>query len=324
MWAKATIGRAVEHPSADEIISIQQGTSTQAIIDRLRDAGIVRHPNVLKAYLRITGRGAHLKAGDYKFESPISPLQAIDKIIRGDVYFERVTIPEGFNRFDIAETLAAKTGKASAEEFLRLMEDQTSVLRLAPEARNLEGYLFPDTYIYTTRTTAKDLIEAMVDRFKEVFTPEWTARSARLGMSVHQVITLASIIEEEARVPDERPRISSVFVNRLKGGMLLASDPTFIYAAKLAGDYDGNPNNPRHRQRDSRYNTYIYSGLPPSPIASPGRASIEAALYPEDSDYLYFVVSGTTGRHKFSRTAAEHDLAVAEYRAQQRQQRQQQ
>ncbi|MCI0487608.1 MAG: endolytic transglycosylase MltG [Blastocatellia bacterium] len=324
LWAKATIGRAVEHPSADKIITIEPGTSTQSIIDSLRDAGIVRHPNVLKIYLRITGRGAHLKAGDYKFESPISPLQAIDKIIRGDVYFERVTIPEGFDRFDIAETLAARTGKASQKEFLRLMEDQTPILRLAPETRNLEGYLFPDTYIYTSKTTAEDLIQAMADRFKEVFTPEWTARAARLGLSVHQVITLASIIEEEARVPDERARISSVFMNRLRKGMLLASDPTFIYAAKLAGDYDGNPNQPRHRRRDSRYNTYVYPGLPPGPIASPGRASIEAALYPEDSDYLYFVVSGTTGRHKFSRTAAEHDLAVAEYRDQQRRQRQQQ
>jgi UPF0755 protein len=138
---------------------------------------------------------------------------------------------------------------------------------------------------------------------------------------MHSIVTMASIIEEEARVPDERPKISSVFFNRLKINMPLASDPTFIYAAVIERDYDGNPNNPRHRRRDSLYNTYIYPGLPPGPIASPGRASLEAALYPDDTDYIYFVVSGTEGRHKFSRTSAEHEAAVQEYRQQQREQR---
>ncbi|MGH8598111.1 MAG: endolytic transglycosylase MltG, partial [Gammaproteobacteria bacterium] len=158
----------------------------------------------------------------------------------------------------------------------------------------------------------------MVSRFEEVFTPEWTTRASELGLTVHQVVTLASLVEEEARVPEERPLVASVFMNRLARGMPLASDPTFIYAAVLAHDYDGNPNQPRHRTRLSPYNTYVVPGLPPGPISSPGRASLEAALYPASSDYLYFVVSGTSGRHKFSRTAAEHDVAVGEYRRQQR------
>jgi UPF0755 protein len=132
-------------------------------------------------------------------------------------------------------------------------------------------------------------------------------------MSIHEVVTLASIIEEEARVPEDRPLISSVLTNRLKIRMPLAADPTFIYAAILARDYDGNPNQPRHRRRNSPYNTYIYAGLPPGPIASPGQASLEAALNPANTDYLYFVVSGSDGRHKFSRTAAEHEAAVQEY-----------
>ena len=144
-----------------------------------------------------------------------------------------------------------------------------------------------------------------------------------IGMTVHQVVALASVVEEEARVPDERPLIASVFTNRLKIGMPLGSDPTFIYAAIMAGDYDGNPNQPRHRRRDSPYNTYLYAGLPPGPIASPGRASLEAALYPDQSDYLYFVVSGTEGRHKFSRTASEHEAARGEYYRQREQQREQ-
>ncbi|HSE97891.1 MAG TPA: endolytic transglycosylase MltG, partial [Blastocatellia bacterium] len=171
LWLRASVTSPVEHPSADEIITIEQGMGLQSIIARLSEAGIVSNPTALRLYLRLTGRSSQLKAGDYRFDSPISPLEAIEKIRRGDVHLERVTIPEGFNRFDIAETLAQRTGKATKEEFLRLMEDQTPVLQFAPEARNLEGYLFPDTYNYTQKTTPEDLIRAMVTRFNEVFTP---------------------------------------------------------------------------------------------------------------------------------------------------------
>jgi peptidoglycan lytic transglycosylase G len=323
LWVRNAVMAPVEHDS-DEIVTIDQGAGTQSIVARLSEAGIVSHPLALNIYLRITGKGSNLKAGDYKFPSPISPLQAIEKIHRGEVFLERVTIPEGFNRFEIAETFATKTGKATTEEFLRLIEDQSPVKRIAPEARNLEGYLFPDTYNYNTRTTPQELIRAMVNRFQDVFTPEWSIRAGQLGLTVHQVVTLASIIEEEAKVPDERPHMASVFFNRLKRGMPLASDPTFIYAAILAGDYDGNPNQLRYRTRPSPYNTYLVSGLPPGPIASPGRASLQAVLYPDVTEDLYFVVNGTEGRHKFSRTAAEHEAAVEEYRRQQRELRQQQ
>jgi len=323
LWIRKTVTTPVEHQSADRIVTIEPGSGTQTIIARLVEAGVVTNPLALKIYLRLTNRGSNLKAGDYKFASPISPLEVVDKIRRGDVDLERVTIPEGFNRFDIAETLATKTGKATAQEFLRLMDDQTPIERIAPVARNLEGYLFPDTYNYNSKTTPEDLIRTMVDRFQEVFTPDWAARAGRVGLTVHEAVTLASIIEKEAKVPDERPHMASVFFNRLKRGMPLASDPTFIYAAILAGDYDGNPNQVRHRDRYSPYNTYLVSGLPPGPIASPGRASLEAVLNPDDTDDLYFVVNGTAGRHKFSRTAAEHEAAVEEYRRQQRELQQQ-
>jgi len=320
-WVRDSVTRPVDHLSADKIISIEQGMSTQAIINKLEEEGIIRHPAALKLYLAVARRSDQLKAGDYRFDSPISPLQALDKIARGDVAFERVTIPEGLNRFEIAARLAEKTEKGTEQEFLQLVNDPALISDIDPRARNLEGYLFPDTYNYTIKTTPQELVRAMVSRFKEVFKPEWVSRASHLNMSVRSAVTLASIIEEEARVPDERPVISSVFHNRLKISMPLASDPTFIYAAVIERDYDGNPNNPRHRRRDSLYNTYIYSGLPPGPIASPGRASIEAALFPAETDYLYFVVSGTEGRHKFSRTSAEHDVAVQEYRQQQREQR---
>ena len=318
LWIRHTVTTPVEHEAADRIVTIDQGTGTQTIIARLAETGVVSHPLALKIYLRVTGRGGNLKAGDYKFASPISPLQAVEKIRRGEVDLERVTIPEGYNRFDIAETLASKTGKASAEDFLRLMNDQTPIEQIAPTARDLEGYLFPDTYNYNSKTSPEDLVRSMVNRFEEVFTPEWTARAGEMGLTVHQAVTLASIIEREAKVPDERPHMASVFYNRLKRGMPLASDPTFIYAAILAGDYDGNPNQLKYRNRYSPYNTYLVSGLPPGPIASPGRASLEAVLYPDTTDDLYFVVTGTAGRHKFSKTAAEHDAAVEEYRRQQR------
>ena len=324
LWLKTTISNPAEHAASDRVILVEPGMATPAIIARLSEAGIVNDPTALRLYLRMTGRGGQLKAGAYKFDSPISPLQAIEKIQRGEVAFERVTIPEGFNRFDIAEALATRTGLATEKEFLALMEDQSLISAFAPQARNLEGYLFPDTYNYTEQTTPEELIRAMVTRFNEVFSPEWRARATQTGMTIHQVVTLASVVEEEARVPDERPLIASVFANRLKIGMPLGSDPTFIYAAILAGDYDGNPNQPRHRRRDSTYNTYVYAGLPPGPIASPGRASLQAALYPDESNYLYFVVSGTEGRHKFSRTASEHEAAREEYYRQREQQREQQ
>ncbi|HSB10070.1 MAG TPA: endolytic transglycosylase MltG [Blastocatellia bacterium] len=322
-WVRLTVARSVDHPSAERIVTIEPGSGTQTIIGQLAEAGIVRHPLALRIYLKTTGRGGHLKAGDYKFQSPISPLEAIDKIRRGEVFVERVTIPEGFNRFEIAEAFASKTGKASPEEFLSLMDDQTPIEGIAPSARNLEGYLFPDTYNYNSKTTPEDLVRAMVNRFEEVFTPEWTARASELGLTVHQVVTLASLIEKEAKVADERPHMASVFFNRLKRGMPLASDPTFIYAAKLAGDYDGNPNQPRYRESLSPYNTYQVVGLPPGPIASPGRASLQAVLYADNTDDLYFVLNDTSGRHKFSRTAAEHEAAVEEYRRLQRERRQQ-
>lgn len=324
LWVRSDANRPVEHPSADRIITIEPGTGAAGVIAKLSEAGIVRHPIPLRVYLRVMGHSGGLRAGDYKFASPISPMQAIEKIRRGEISLERVTIPEGYNRFDIAETLADKTGKATREEFLRLMDDQTPIEKIAPSARNLEGYLFPDTYNYNAKTTPEELVRMMVNRFNDVFTPEWGTRANQMNLTVHQVVTLASIIEKEAKVPEERPHMASVFFNRMKIGMALGSDPTFIYAAILAGDYDGNPNQPRHRQRVSDYNTYLVTGLPPGPIASPGRASIEAVLHPDNTEDLYFVVNSRDGRHKFSRTAAEHEAAVLEYRKLQKEIREEQ
>ena len=308
------VTRPIEHDAASRIITIPPGLGTNGIIARLTESGIVRHPYSLRAYLLVTGRSGRLKAGDYLFPSPISELECIETIRRGDVHHERVTVREGLNRFQIADLLATRTGKASADDFLRLMTDTTLIARIAPKARSLEGYLFPDTYNYATQTAPDDLVRLMVRRFDEIFTPEWTARASELGLTVHEIVTIASMVEAEAKVDEDRPLIASVIMNRLRRGMPLAIDQTFIYAAILANDYDGNPNEPRHRRRDSPYNTYIRTGLPPGPIGSPGRESLNAALHPAQTDYLYYVVGDAEGRHRFSRTAQEHDQAVAEYR----------
>lgn len=313
IWARSTLSRPVTHTSADKVVTIDPGIGTHAIIMRLAKAGIVRRPRVLEAYLVVTRGNRHLEAGDYKFPSPISPLDAIERIRRGEVYYEKVTIPEGFNRFEIADLLAAKTEKASADEFLSLMDNTGPIADIDPGAKNLEGYLFPDTYSYTSKTTPEELIRMMVRRFREVFTTDMASSASARHLSIQQAVTMASIIEKEAKVDEDRPVIASVFFNRLARNMPLAADATFIYAAELAHDYDNNPNQPRHRRRLSPYNTYLYPGLPPGPIASPGKPSLEAALHPASSDYLYYVLATADGHHRFSRTAAEHEQAVANY-----------
>lgn len=313
-----TTRRELREPAT--FVTVEPGMGTREIVARLASSGVVPDQTALLLWLTVTGQGKSLKAGDYEFKSPISPLEAIDKIRRGEVATRRVTIPEGMNRFAIAQTLAEKTGLGSRERFLALTGQPGLVRDLDPDASTLEGYLFPDTYEYTVKTTPEELVGQMVARFREVYFshPEISQRAAERNLTLHQVMTLASMVEEEAKVDDERPVIASVFYNRIAKNMKLASDPTFVYAALMANDYDGDVNNPKHRARMSPYNTYMFEGLPPGPIASPGVKSIEAALTPADTPYLYFVVNGREGRHKFSRTVEEHEAAVQEYRRQQR------
>jgi UPF0755 protein len=255
-----------------------------------------------------------LKAGDYRFPSPISTLEVIRKLIRGEVITERITIPEGLNRFEIADLLR-QLPLRDADRALEFTEDVSLIRDLDPQADSLEGYLFPDTYTYTPSLSARDLIARMVHRFREAFTEADRARARALGFTVREVVTLASLIEKEAKRPEERPLISSVFHNRLRRGMRLECDPTVLYAALLEGDTERTIRR-SDLARPSPYNTYLSPGLPPGPIASPGRASLHAALYPASTDYLYFVVDGTRsdGAHRFARTLAEHRANVLLYR----------
>jgi UPF0755 protein len=319
-WAWRSLQAPRAHPAGEKIITIAPGTGSSAVIAQLRREGLIGSGWSLRLWLRFAARGRSFKAGDYEFRSPIAPVEVLSKILRGEVATRHFTIPEGYNRFEIARVLAQLEGlrqppPASPEALLPLLRNTSLIADLDPEAKDLEGYLFPDTYEYTSTTTRESLVEAMVRRFRRLYTPEMKAEAERMGMSLREVVTLASLIEKEAKVDAERELISQVFHRRLKMSMALGCDPTVIYAALLAGKYRGKIYR-SDLDRDSPYNTYKYAGLPPAPSASPGRRSLQAALRPSSTDYLYFVVDVTKGdgSHKFSVSSSDHDRAVVELR----------
>lgn len=315
-WLDSAMKRPHAH-TLNGVLVIEPGMGRKAIVNRLVEAGVLSEKVAVLVYLALNPQMGTMQAGEYRFDSPISALSVLEKLRRGEIATKQLTIPEGYDIYDVEEVLNGLNGATRAEVREALQRGRL-VADLDPNASTLEGYLYPDTYSYTSKTTPEQIVLAMLKRFRQVWTPERQKRAKELGMSLREVLTLASLIEEEAKLDEERPLISAVFHNRLKRGMKLDCDPSFIYAAKLEDVWDHNVNNPLHRKRNSPYNTYVVAGLPPGPISSPREKSIDAALYPATTDYLYFVVSGNEGRHKFSRTEAEHLAAVAEYRRQQR------
>jgi UPF0755 protein len=229
------------------------------------------------------------------------------------VYVINVTFPEGHTIAEMA-VLAESHGIGTAAAFVDAANDASLIRALDPAARNLEGYLFPETYPVPRRTDASHLVRLMVERFEHVLTPEMRRRIEARGLLIHQAVTLASIVEKEAARADERPVIAAVYLNRFRIGMALQCDPTVIYALQRAGKYTGNLRRD-DLAFDSPYNTYRYAGLPPGPIASPGRASLEATIHPADVDFLYFV-SRNDGSHEFARTLEEHNRNVQKYQVQ--------
>jgi len=287
---------------------VAQGAGVLDIGRQLQQLGLVRHPEVFRFY--VLGRGAtgRLRAGEYALEEPMSLEQIVDKLVRGDVVRHVVTFPEGTNLEDMARLAAAKG--IPVEAFLAAARNPAAIADLDPEAKDLEGYLFPDTYdLPRGPEPASQLVARMVRRFRTVMAPEL----ARLptGRTLRQVVTLASIVETETARPEERPRVAAVFLNRLQKRMPLQTDPTVIYALRKVGTWDGNIRK-GDLDVDSPYNTYRFPGLPPGPIASPGRASLQAALHPAESRELYFV-SKNDGSHQFSETLAEHEHWVNLY-----------
>lgn len=289
-------------------VNIPKGSSLVAVADVLHEDGVIRSPKIFTLYARFRGVAGKLSAGEYEFPAQMTIAEVLNKIVSGDVKKYKITVIEGWTIEDIANALAEKefVGPEIAGEFRDLARDGQFLESIGfGGIPSLEGYLFPDTYTVLRPKGAKELVVMMVDRFKGVYGDEFLLRAKELGMTDREVVTLASIIEKETGKAEERPTISSVFHNRLKKGMVLATDPTVIYGIP---NFDGNLRR-RDLERPGPYNTYLNAGLPPGPIASPGLESIKAALYPAKTGYYYFV-SKNDGSHYFSKTMGEHSRAV--------------
>jgi UPF0755 protein len=303
-WVAWTLKSPLQ-PSSPTFVLLRPGYSTRRIAIELQSAGVIRSTLVFRLW-HYLHPARSLKAGEYLFERAANIPTVYDRLARGDIYFHTVTIPEGYTMFDIARSIE-EAGLGSAQDFLKVAQTETALIAdLAPEARSLEGYLYPETYQFTRTQSMKDMAAAMVKQFRQV------AQQLGLSSDVHRKVTMASIVEKETAAPEERPLVAGVYYNRLARKMALDADPSVIYAELLAGAYQG----ALHHEDlffKSPYNTYRNPGLPPGPIANPGRGSIEAAMRPQPSQYLYFV-SDSNGHHRFARSLEEHNRNVNAYR----------
>lgn len=292
--------------SSVKIINIQKGASFRVIASDLETAGVVKDADSLILAARILGAYTRVKAGEYEFTTDMTAMEVLEYLLKGKVKKYLVTIPEGYNIREIAAVLK-DAGLVEEAVFFARATDAGLAASLGLEGRTLEGYLFPDTYEFTKGMSADDIIKRMSDKFKAVYS-DFENDVKKSGMTMKKAVTLASIIEKETGAETERDLISSVFHNRLRKGIRLQSDPTVIYS--ISG-FDGNITK-RHLSAKTPYNTYVINGLPPGPIANPGRESLRAALNPARTDYLYFV-SKNDGTHFFSKSLKEHNKAVHLY-----------
>ena len=311
LWVMIEYNKKSGHPPQEIILEIPKGASVMKVASQLQEEGVINNPFVFRLMYQIRFSPAPIKAGEYKISLPTSIQEVLQLVVKGQVYLHSVTVPEGLTRLEIADLLATKLAFFPAEEFIATTSTNELIKDLDPIAPNLEGYLFPETYSFPKGTSAREVAQAMVRQFRQTFNSVWQARTTQLGFSIRDIVILASLIEKETSNPEERKLISAVFHNRLQRKMKLDCDPTIIYALKLKGTYDGRLGW-KDLKLDSPYNTYLYPGLPPGPIANPGHAALEAALYPADVDYLYFV-SRNDGSHVFSHTLKEHNQNVQIY-----------
>jgi UPF0755 protein len=305
--ASAWVVLAPFGPRSETFVELAPGSSTTRIGQQLEEAGVVRSRFAFDL-LRLWKRGA-LRAGEYRFDHPAPATEVYARIARGDVFTKTVIVPEGANIFDIATRLE-QAGLCARQDFLSAAVKQVGLVAdLDPRAKNLEGYLFPDTYRFPRKDTPAQIAAAMVRRFRAV--------AAQLGLkrNFHAVVTIASLVERETAVDTERPLVASVFQNRLAKNMPLMTDPSVIYGLELTGRWRGTIYQ-SDLSRDTPYNTYLHAGLPPGPVANPGTRSLRAAMEPAKTDYLYFVAAGANpqGRSLFARTLDEQQTNVAGYR----------
>jgi peptidoglycan lytic transglycosylase G len=316
-------------PPAQIFVMLRPGYSTRRIASELKAAGVIRSEEAFILWRYIRHRRS-LKAGEYLFDKPANIIDIQKRLRRGDVYFHTVVVPEGFTMFDIARAIEA-AGLGPAQDFLKVAQSDTALISdLAPAAPSLEGYLFPDTYEFSRMQTMHEMAAAMVKQFRQVAHQIGLIQAQNSGTQesgsttpssslkivaetpVERTVIMASIVEKETAVAEERPLVASVYYNRLAKKIALDADPSIIYAELLAGTYSGALHHDDMRF-NSRYNTYRYPGLPPGPIGNPGKSALEAAMHPAQSDYYYFVADAA-GHHRFAHTIEEHNNNVASYR----------
>jgi UPF0755 protein len=322
-------------PAARTFVMLRPGYSTRHIAAALKSSGVIRSEQAFILWHYLHHRRS-LKAGEYLFEKPANLIDIEKRLQRGDVYYRTVVVPEGFTMFEIARAIEA-AGLGSAEEFLKVAQSDTALVAdIAPGAPSLEGYLFPETYEFSRMMSMHEMARDMVKQFRLVASqiglipaaegvavvPNSSNIRVELSIAVRdphavpneveRTVTMASIIEKETSVPEERPLVASIYYNRLQKNIALDADPSIIYAELLTGAYQGALHH-TDMQFPSRYNTYKHVGLPPGPIANPGKSSLEAAMHPAQSDYYYFVADAQ-GHHRFARTIEEHNKNVAAYR----------
>ena len=331
-WFAWAVMTPVE-PTTQTFVLLHPGYSTRRIATELKGAGLIRSEEafVLWHYVH---HSRSLKAGEYLFDKPSNIIDIQKRLRRGDVYLHTVVVPEGYTMFDVARAIEA-AGLGSADDFLKVAQSDTSLIAdIAPGARSLEGYLFPETYEFSRMMTIHDMAGAMVKQFRQVArqiglipntaglkeaklrvasaTASATKEEEEAQNEIERTVIMASIVEKETGVPEERPLVASVYYNRLNKRIALDADPSIIYAELLAGAYQGALHH-ADMQFHSPYNTYRNAGLPPGPIGNPGRSSLEAAMHPAESDYYYFVADAQ-GHHRFARTMEEHNKNVDAYR----------
>ncbi len=297
-----------DHSSSDRILfSVKRGEGFSSVARRLEREGLIRSA-LLFRLLALTRRGDVIHFGEYELSPSMMPKTILEFLCKGRVKKYKITIPEGFNMYQVASVLDA-AGICKRDDFLKFARDRVFLSKIGVPGSTVEGFLFPDTYYFSKSEGCRGVISGMVENFFKNFTPRMRVRMKEMNLTLLELVTLASIIEKETAVPQERRLISAVFHNRLRRGMRLQADPTVIYG--LLPDFDGNLKR-RDLESWTPYNTYRIRGLPPGPIANPGRDSIEAALYPAQSSALYFV-SRNDGTHVFSSTLREHNINVAKY-----------
>jgi UPF0755 protein len=298
------------YDAPEVFVDVPSGAGPATIGARLVEAGVVQDAMTFRGALWIRGSARDLKAGEYRFAEPMTALEVVDKLARGDVHRRLITFREGLTIAEMARVFE-DSGFGQATDFVAAARDPGSVKDLDPAAPDLEGYLFPETYTLPRDTPADAVVGQMVTLFKKAFTPEMRDAVQTRGLSIREAVTVASLVEKETAVDAERPLVAAVYLNRRRIGMPMQADPTVIFALQRAGLYTGNIRRD-DLQFDSPYNTYRYPGLPPGPIAAPGRAALAAVAQPAAVDYLYFV-SRNDGSHVFARTLEEHNRNVREW-----------